>query len=323
MKRLFALAMSLLLLASAALPVFAVDEEDDVGDMDYTGVLDPFTGAPVDSVNESLGTGGDGVVSVANGILFSTDKRRFLYPVPGAGTLCVESDVMTGMLVTGTVNLVIPEGVNCQLYRNGKACENANGVISERGSYVLNYQEGEKVVSLMEFTIVNRLTCKPDRYEMPLGFVVEEVYLNGTEIATGSGEVDLTQEGTYQINYACHLTDSRYSLELVVDRTPPVLALEAVHDSVANGPVDLSDLEPGARCEIELNGSRISYTDTLTKSGNYLVTVTDEAGNSSAYAFTIQVYLNTSAWVFLLLFVGAAAALIIYLMKSRKNLRVR
>lgn len=126
------------------------------------------------------------------------------------------------------------------------------------------------------------------------------------------------------VDYRCARSGRTYTLEVLIDHTPPVLALEAVENGKARGPVSLADLEEGAGAAISYNGgSWQGYQETLTKSGDYKVLVQDAAGNMTTYEFTIMIYFDANSMIFMALVAGVIAAVGVYLWLSRKRLRVR
>ena len=118
-------------------------------------------------------------------------------------------------------------------------------------------------------------------------------------------------------------TGERYSFTTIIDHTPPVLAVEALdEENKARGPVDISDVEPGGKVTVLLNGREIETSGKLTQNGPYTVTVYDAAGNSTSYNFLIMLYFNISGIGFLLAVIGLVVGLGIYVVVSAKRLRI-
>ena len=135
--------------------------------------------------------------------------------------------------------------------------------------------------------------------------------------------IKLTDEGAYNIRYRCLKTNTAYQLQLQTDFTGPTLTLEDVQEGKARGPVDISGAREAAYVSIYHDGDRISYSDVLTESGEYYIELADEAGNKTTYSFTILIYFDGNSWLFFLLVLFSCVGVVIYLMHSRKNLRVR
>ena len=126
-----------------------------------------------------------------------------------------------------------------------------------------------------------------------------------------------------KIQYQCVKTNVPYQLQVQTDFTGPELSLEEVVDGMARGPVDISEAREAAVVNIYHDGEMITRKDVLTQSGEYYIELADEAGNKSTYSFTILIYFDGNSWLFFLLVLGACVGVIIYLMHSRKHLRVR
>ena len=78
-----------------------------------------------------------------------------------------------------------------------------------------------------------------------------------------------------------------------------------------------------AHITIYHDGEKIGKKDVLTESGEYFIELADEAGNKTTYSFTILIYFDGNSWLFFLLIISSCVAIIIYLVHSRKHLRVR
>lgn len=259
--------------------------------------------------------------AITDAVIYDSAKQRYIY-ITDLGR--VEATVMDGMIVTGTVSLAAETGMPVSLYKDGERLEQSDMTeLADSGYYVLQYSGNDGIPqTILEFTIVPELTGMINRYSLPAGFTVTNASYNG-EALPASTEVSMEKEGSYRITYECKRTGVLYELDVDIDHTPPVLKLAAVEDGVARGPVDISDLEPGASVYMTLDGSRYNYREQLTRSGKYEIWVYDAAGNVSKYDFTIMVYLDAGGYaffaVFLLLILGVAA----YMMIEKKRLRVR
>ena len=310
MKR--TLLIGMILLSLLAVPAAAYEIN-----MGYNGYIDEYSGQPT---NETPGFSNADIVALGVDAYYDRLEGMFVYQLSGESE--VRSSVANGMITNDAVRISIPDGLEYVLNRDGQQVSiGALNALNEEGIYDLSFPSQSAFT--LRFTIVNEKTADLFEYRMPEHFRVSEVQKNGTPVDTASGVADLSAEGNYLVTYLCTETGIPYQLALSVDRTPPVLALTAVVDGVAKGPVDLSDLEEGAQLSVKLDGNDEGYTTLLTKSGSYVVTVTDRAGNSTVYKFKLQVYFNTSSIVFLVLFPVLVIALAVYLVHSRKHLRVR
>lgn len=254
-------------------------------------------------------------------IYYDSLTERYLY-ITDVGR--VEASVMDGMIVTEPVVLSSENTSVLILYKDGERMTlDDSATLEDSGYYVVQYNDNDGAVrTVLEFTIVPSLTGMITQYSMPSGFRATEVTRDGESVAISSN-IDLTKEGQYHIAYQCERTQAAYSLDLTIDHTAPVLALDGVENGVAKGPVDLSDAEKDATVAITLDGNDYNYRETLSESGNYVVTITDAAGNESTYEFTIRIYLDSSAYVSILILLAIMAGIVVYMVIERKKLRTR
>jgi hypothetical protein len=300
-------------------------------DLDYSGPINSFTGEPADqsrpSVNEDR-------IPVVSGVYYDRTMRAYLYNLGGSLDAAVSSNVMDGMIVNEAVYIKSPKGMAVRLYCNGKIQEDADlSLIEAPGQYVLEARVlGEQYVRVMSFTIVGATTGLISSYRMPAGFVIKNVEMtvegeNGEKVdgkpVWDRSKVSMSKDGAYRVQYECTRNGMSYTLQTVIDHTPPKLALENVVNGLAKGPVDISDLEEGCKIGITLNGGKMSYREELTLSGDYEILLMDEAGNLTEYAFTILVYFDANSWVFFGVVLLSLAGIGIYLYMERKRMRVR
>ena len=313
MRKVISLFCALLLVLLLVVP--AVAEVD----VTYDGRVDSFTGEPYD---ETVTQTYSDRVMINSETVYDRLERMFVY---SENSKEVYANVPTGICTTEPVNLVLPEGMQYSLYKDGNPITDVDvSYITVPGAYVLcESMNGGKSEEILRFTILNTVTGKLESFRLPAGFILSNVTRDGEEIDHDNTYVSLAEEGKYNINYRCPEAELVYSTSIVVDHVAPTLALSEVKDGVAHGPVDISDLEEGANIGIWVNGEAMPYAEKLTGSGVYRIVVSDAAGNQSDYQFTIAVYFNISAlFLFLALFV-LLACVGGYVLYSRKHLRVR
>jgi hypothetical protein len=176
---------------------------------------------------------------------------------------------------------------------------------------------------LFAFTIVPKLCNSVTGYALPAGFEMTEASLNDEPVAFEKNYIKLTEEGKYNIHYRCIKTNVSYQLMVQTDFTGPVLSLKNVINGKAQGPVDISDAKNASYVAIYHDGEIIGRREVLTESGEYYIELADEAGNKTTYSFTILIYFDGNSWIFFLLILCSCVGIVIYLLHSRKHLRVR
>ena len=316
-----------LLLAAALLmqtTAFAID-------LDYSGPINSFTGEPADESSTSVS---DEWIPVTTGVYYDRTERAYMYTMGGASGAKVSSNAMDGMILNETVHITPARDLEIRLYCDGELLEDADlSEIRTPGQYVLEARvQNERYTRVMSFTIVGATTCLVSSYPMPAGFAVISVEMsvedeNGKWVAAqptwDRTRVSMSEDGSYRVKYECARNGMSYTLQTVIDHTPPTLALENVVNGLAKGPVDISDLEDGCKIGISLNGGNMGYRDELTLSGDYRIILMDEAGNYTNYEFTILAYFDLNSWLFFALVILVVAGTGTYLYLERKRMRVR
>lgn len=286
----------------------------------YTGPVDSVTGAPDES--SSIDAYGD-QVRISDSVYYDRTRTGYVYTV--VGNARVLSSVVDGMVVQEAVSLEPDEGLSLTLYKDGTAVSGADLThISGAGDYVLQAAgENGQTQRVLSFTIVGDATGRLTGYTMPNGFVITNAARDGEATAWDRYYIGFAEEGRYEVTYRCPRNGLDYKLNVLIDVTPPVLALEAVENGAARGPVSLADLEEGASISIYRNEKQISYAQILENSGDYHILVMDRAGNLNEYYFSILIYFDLNSLIFMAMVVVVLAAVGVYLWLSRKRLRIR
>lgn len=292
-------------------------------DIDYQGEIDPFSGEPVktdSSVTENQ------TVALNGGIIFDAKTRMYSYAVSG-GSYYINSSVPNGMVTTGSVKLEIPEEISAVIYRDGEPDEDIEtSSIKQKGSYAVVVEDENSKQQILKFNIISERTGALNSYQLPDGFFISSVKIDNEQQKIVNRKVaDLSKEGEYNITYRCEAIGVDYVLKISVDHTPPVLVLDGVENGKARNPVTVTGIEKSDNVKALYNEEKFSLKDggVITSPGSYTITVTDNAGNAVTEKFVIEFYLNEQGWIFGLLIVVIAAATAVYMVMSRKRLRVR
>jgi hypothetical protein len=263
-------------------------------------------------------------IHISGDTYYDSSEKAFLFYVDVASSRAVRSSVADGMITNQAVTLKADAGVALAVYLDGKRLEGiSGGTFRTPGEYVAMYTGGTIAERVLSFRIVPQLCNNVTSYTLPMGFEMTEATLDDVAVPFEKNHIRLDGEGQYMIRYRCIKTDTFYQLQLQTDFTGPVLALKGVTDGMARGPVDISDAKNAAVVNIYHNGEKINKKDVLTESGEYHIELADEAGNKTTYTFTILVYFDGNSWLFFLMVLAACVSVIIYLLHSRKHLRVR
>ena len=261
---------------------------------------------------------------IAGNTYYDSVEKAFLYYVNATASQVVRSNMADGMITEQAVTVKADAGVSLEVYLNGERLQSiSGGTFQTPGEYVVMYVGGAVPERLFSFTIVPKLCNSVTSYALPAGFEFTEASLNEATIPFEKNYIKLTMEVVYTIHYRCVKTNVSYQLLIKTDFTGPLLSLENVKNGKAQGPVDISDAKNAAYVAIYHDGERISRKDVLTESGEYYIELADEAGNKTTYSFTMLIYFDGNSWLFFLLIFGSCVGIIVYLVHSRKHLRVR
>ena len=315
----------LLLALLPALPALAAGEtEGEADEFGYSGVLDPETGGPPGASAFSQ----DGRTEIGAGMGYDSRRELFVFSLAdGTELFCSAAD---GMAVTGRVTLDYGGPSALTVYRNGEAVDlGGSGELWVPGVYTV--AAGDDASSrVLSFTLLGDSTNLLRSYTVPEGFLLRGAERDGEEIEYSRYTVDLEQEGKYVIRSRCPAIDRDYTLNVTVDRTPPALLLSGSvgRDGRVHSAVEISGLEAGDSLYVTHDGEPMGLTldegrCTLTDTGLYSVTAADAAGNTVTYEFTIMLYLNANAVVFILLLIAVVASVFIYAIWKRRSLKVR
>jgi len=319
------LAALLLLALLPALPALAEGEtEGEADEFSYSGVLDPETGGPPgDSAFAQ-----DGRTEIGPGMGYDSGRELFVYPLAdGTELFCSAAD---GMAVTGRVTLDYGGPSALTVFRNGEAVDLAgSGELRDPGVYTVAAGD-DAAARVLSFTLLGASTNQLRSYTVPEGFLLRGADRDGEEIEYSRYTVELEQEGKYLIRSRCPAIDRDYTLTVTIDRTPPSLLLSGSvgRDGRVHSAVEISGLEAGDSLFVIHDGEPMGLTldegrCTLTDTGLYSVTAADAAGNTVTYEFTIMLYLNANAVVFILLLIAVVASVFIYAIWKRRSLKVR
>ena len=296
-------------------------------DMDYEGEIDIATGLPVTASSETAPESQQ-TVNVTGNVTYDRKTHLFGYPVPDKNAT-VYSSVADGMITTERVSLEIPDGMSVSVYYNGEELRDTDLTqLEKKGTYAVVASGSDTKDQLFSFTIAAQKTGAVSIFEVPDGFQLTKLVLNGdAKKVQGAASINMADDGDYQIGYRCVSSGVTYNLNLVVDHTPPQVTFDGVTNGMASGPVSIKGLEKNDQLQIERNGAEFelnfTFDNVLDTPGEYRVLVTDDAGNTLTESFRIRFYLNFQGVIFTLLAAAVVIGVIVYMYISRKKLKVR
>ena len=318
-QKFLTLALALLALFALSLPAAA--------DTGYTGPINPETGEPYGD-DPSARSSGDRA-ALSDTMYYDYSSHDYVYPITDAlGEVHVSA--ADGMYLTAPVYIRSGNDTAVTVYLNGSEYTGSLENCATAGDYVVSALVNGQTRRLMGFTLMGKTTNALHTFVAPDGFYVTNALRGGENVYLDRYNVDMEEEGEYTIEYTCSATGMVYKLELTVDRTPPALVFSGKLDSQGRvrSQLDFQGLQNGDHiyltrsgtvAEPELNGDG---TGTVYDPGNYVMIVTDSAGNSVEYDFIILQYFNLQSWVFFLLVIAVIAAVAVYILVQRKRLKI-
>lgn len=293
------------------------EEYENVEVDSFTGNLD-FTSLLVEEAT-------NGRVELGDRVSFDITNRLFCYAISGGGE--VYADAMDGAILVGTVSIFKSPNEKVTVYQNGTEITFDEQItLEEPGAYLVKVTEAGKENTLFSFTITNKVTNQLTGFEMPNGFRITSAYKDDVLLNTESYYVSMAEDGKYEINYECPLIGLSGCYTAVIDHTPPAMELTGINEKgYASGAIDVSCRDRDDELEIYYEGKEMMIpADNMVRYvGSYQLILTDQAGNKTEYAFVIKPYLNFSATTAIITFAVLVIGLIVFVIRTRKHLRVR
>lgn len=245
--------------------------------------------------------------------VYLEDEKMYLVTLENGFTF--RSSVPEGMLINQSVAIYPGEG-EYTLYRGEEEVSlNERQETAEYGSYRL-------VSGDYEFTFeINNTYVNRDTFTAPKGTRISTASFNGNSLDTGEGRI-LTMEadGSYLVTLKGAYGEI-LEVELNRDTEPPAVEvrIEGQTAQISYASKDLASvtLSKNGGEPREFNGF------TITETGNYILTVTDRAGNQTLKEFSLRYKINMYGVVAIAAVVTAAAAGAVILIRKKRNLTVR
>ncbi|MCL2078685.1 MAG: hypothetical protein FWH17_02450 [Oscillospiraceae bacterium] len=261
---------------------------------------------------------------------FDIAEYPFVYELPdNLGVL--GSTVPFGMITDGGVRLEYPAYLLVMTRRGDVFNYEPGNLIAESGTYILSTTSGEEV---FRFRIITDPVNDLDEYTAPSGFHISTVSFGDSgETLINNVSHPTTQDGTYYFSLIDSYTDEILAVvRVTVDTLAPTLIFDGWEEGEerADAPVSFSPSESDADITVTLGGNPYLPDDnTLTTPGNYVIVVSDLAGNATIYSFRLTGAgggggcINAAGVWLIILMVLMLGALIFFLMRNRRKARVR
>jgi hypothetical protein len=175
------------------------------------------------------------------------------------------------------------------------------------------------------FTIIGSTISDINIINAPLGYQISRISCDGNELQSNSNKAYLLRkDGIYECDFTSVQDENiQYQISFVRDTTAPFLTFGKDLEDTAEVPLTFYPSEPTAKVVIRTDGiDTIAVTDSIETSGYYNITVSDEAGNARMYHIQLERTYKLINIKTIVLFVVFLAGLVIYLIKTRKNMQI-
>lgn len=305
---------------------YEVSMEPNRVSIEYSGKIDDVTGEAV--VGSAVNVGEDYFILKRNELAYNARTDSYHILCGDRGAYCnVPSDAV---LSKGrSLEFSFDEGVTYEFYFNDEPVEDASRtVFEESGEYLLticNHAEARE--RSVRFVILERVVNDFSEYRLPEGFEYTEILLDGEKKTIPyTNYYDFLEEGFYLLRWENSRIHQSFTTEFTMDLTPPVLRLPEVINGAATKQVSFEDLEDGAYIrwirDSREEGRIEDPSEVLSKHGNYVLRVYDQAGNYTEYTFALEGYFDVNAVLAVLLVLVLFAGGFLYCRRLRHHMRV-
>lgn len=309
MKKFISICFSLILILACFVNCFAATEIFEI---------DSFTG---EILNSSTGYSTN-YISLSSSCTYDKTNRLYVYATSANANTNIKCTVCDGMVTSDIVRIESEVASQIVVYKDGKVVDNRDyDRLSETGTYIVRTVSGDK--EIFSFTIVGPRTGLIYSYKVPSFFTIVSAQKDGQDLITPNNTVNMSEEGEYTVKYRSAAAGTAYELNVVIDHTAPELEIIGVENGIARGPVSFGPLEPDSTLTVTTNNTAVDYSEPIKVAGDYTAVYRDNAGNENTYYFTVKVFLDGGAWVFVGLAVAVIALAAGYMFRCRRHMRTR
>ena len=244
------------------------------------------------------------------------------------------TNVVNGTVTNGPVMIQSSDTVKYELYKDNEPAEDftPGEYLTETGSYALYpYEETQDYTvsygsdrPVLRFRILGGTVNDMGVLTAPENASFTGVLYNGEpadeRVFISPTVLRLEQDGTYVVTMNSEAGESDITVN--VDNTPPKF-------DVATEPnrASIRWISDDVENTVLYRGSDLvsdqGIVSVVTDPGRYTITAYDRAGNQSTQSFNVTYRINVAAVIAIIIVIGLAVALIIFLRKIRTDVTVR
>ena len=236
-----------------------------------------------------------------------------------------EINTYYGGISNGGVRIIANENLKIIMLKDGQAFDYSfEQILNEEGEYSFTLFDDLGNKTSFYFNIITKRK-QSIKHLLQENTEVESVLKNDEnyEFTITDGRLYLFDEGQYLVNILDNNSGEKYSFNITIDTTPPTLELVGVENGGSTKKlVSMKNIsEDNCTLVVMVDGMYFDYKlgDEIEKAGRFVVTLTDEAGNSTTYTFDRIYSLNGASIAVLAGFGALVVLLIALLIKSRHH----
>lgn len=236
-----------------------------------------------------------------------------------------EINTYYGGISNGGVRIIANENLKIIMLKDGQAFDYSfEQILNEEGEYSFTLFDDLGNKTSFYFNIITKRK-QSIKHLLQENIEVESVLKNDEnyEFTITDGRLYLFDEGQYLVNILDNNSGEKYSFNITIDTTPPTLELIGVENGGSTKKlVSMKNIsEDNCTLVVMVDGMYFDYKlgDEIEKAGRFVVTLTDEAGNSTTYTFDRIYSLNGASIAVLAGFGAIVVLLIALLIKSRHH----
>lgn len=236
-----------------------------------------------------------------------------------------EINTYYGGISNGGVRIIANENLKIIMLKDGQAFDYSfEQILNEEGEYSFTLFDDLGNKTSFYFNIITKRK-QSIKHLLQENIEVESVLKNDEnyEFTITDGRLYLFDEGQYLVNILDNNSGEKYSFNITIDTTPPTLELVGVENGGSTKKlVSMKNIsEDNCTLVVMVDGIYFDYKlgDEIEKAGRFVVTLTDEAGNSTTYTFDRIYSLNGASIAVLAGFGAIVVLLIALLIKSRHH----
>lgn len=308
-------------------PVIALDgvEPDGITGQNVTVSIDEFKTAyyQIYSSSERIALTESTIFSVAGKYTVVAEdhagnRSSVTFTIDGDLSVVVSPVILQGQIITGGIEFKFNEKMSSSLLvrDNGEPIAFNGGKITDAGVYSLTVTDLYGNSAEYSWTILPT-AARSYAFELPKDFTISVLKDGSVYIGAVAGNrVELTDNGEYELTFASG--DVAYTVAVIVDNVKPTVEITQEKNKV----VISQPSKKNVTFELTLNGEAVNFEigKALTAVGDYILTVTDEYGNTAVYTFTLQ-YMNTFSILVIVIaiiaVIGIAAIMIVTRLRQK------